>query len=201
MRKQGPEREATHWRWGKSEIRDGIYNPTYGMRRGPQNVALSSDVMTYPRCGPAGRRCDPAHGRVRVVHHSTATDNIFFYPSLLFERERIEGMGKSRRAALLTICFLAALMQGWVILTFHAVGAWLLYFGIAGAIPFPLLNGVHGDAEGVAGVVGGILDVLTLSEKQPIPEIEIEEARVRVIEQLKGARLGIPERRSMPAHF
>ena len=36
-----------------------------------------------------------------------------------------------------------------------------MYVGIVGAIPFLLLNGVHGDAEGLAGVVGGLLYVLT----------------------------------------
>ena len=48
-----------------------------------------------------------------------------------------------------------------MVLKFYAVGVWLLYFGIVGAIPFLLLNGVHGDAEGLAGIVGGILYVLT----------------------------------------
>jgi hypothetical protein len=59
------------------------------------------------------------------------------------------------------LCVLAALVQGWVILKFYAVGVWLLYVGVVGAIPFLLLNGVHGDAEGLAGVVGGMLYVLT----------------------------------------
>jgi hypothetical protein len=48
-----------------------------------------------------------------------------------------------------------------VVLKFYALGVWLLYFGIVGAIPFLLLNGVHGDAGGRAGVVGGMLYVLT----------------------------------------
>ena len=45
MRKQGPEPKATYWRCEKSEIREGSYNPTYGMRRGPQNVALSTWLL------------------------------------------------------------------------------------------------------------------------------------------------------------
>lgn len=59
------------------------------------------------------------------------------------------------------LCALAALLQGWVVLKFQALGVWILYLGIVGAIPFLLLNGVHGDAEGLAGIVGGILYVLT----------------------------------------
>ena len=59
------------------------------------------------------------------------------------------------------LCTLAAFVQGWVVLKFYALGVWLLYFGIVGAIPFLLLNGVHGDAGGLAGVVGGMLYVLT----------------------------------------
>jgi hypothetical protein len=52
-------------------------------------------------------------------------------------------------------------VQGWIVLKFYALGTWLIYLGIVGAIPFLILNGVHGDAEGLAGVVGGILYVLT----------------------------------------
>jgi hypothetical protein len=75
--------------------------------------------------------------------------------------ERIESMSRFRPVALFTICLSAAFAQGWIVLTFHSAGVWLLYFGVVGAIPFLLLNGVHGDAEGLMGIVGGILYVLT----------------------------------------
>jgi hypothetical protein len=70
-------------------------------------------------------------------------------------------MSKSRRVALFTVCLLLAFVQGWIVLKVYAVGVWLLYFGIVGAIPFLLLNGVHGDAEGLPGIFGGILYVVT----------------------------------------
>jgi hypothetical protein len=70
-------------------------------------------------------------------------------------------MGNSRRIALFAICVLAAFVQGWIVLKVHAVGIWLLYFGIVGAAPFLVLNGVHGDAEGLPGIVGGVPYVLT----------------------------------------
>jgi hypothetical protein len=75
--------------------------------------------------------------------------------------ERIESMSRFRPVALFTICLSAAFAQGWIVLTFHSAGVWLLYLGVVGAIPFLLLNGVHGDAEGLMGIVGGILYVLT----------------------------------------
>ncbi len=68
---------------------------------------------------------------------------------------------KSRRTILFALCVLASFLQGLIVLKVYAVGVWLLYFGIVGAIPFMLINGVHGDSEGSAGVVGGILYVLT----------------------------------------
>jgi hypothetical protein len=70
-------------------------------------------------------------------------------------------MKKSTKIALFAVCVFSSFLQGWITLKVYAVGVWLLYFGIVGAIPFLLLNGVHGDAEGAAGVVGGILYVLT----------------------------------------
>jgi len=70
-------------------------------------------------------------------------------------------MSRSRRVTLFVICLLAAITQGWIVLKFYAIGVWLLYIGIVGAIPFILLNGVHGDSEGLPGIVGGILYVLT----------------------------------------
>jgi hypothetical protein len=70
-------------------------------------------------------------------------------------------MRKDTYFKLLALCQLAALIQGWIVLKVYA--AWvliLLYLGITGAIPFLMLNGVHGGMEGVAGVIGGILYVL-----------------------------------------
>ena len=43
----------------------------------------------------------------------------------------------------------------------YAVGIWIIWFGIVGAVPFMLLNGVHGDMKGWPGIVGGVLYVLT----------------------------------------
>jgi len=71
-------------------------------------------------------------------------------------------MSKSPRVALFAVCLLAAFLQGWIILKVYAIWVvWLLYLGIAGAIPFLILNGPHGDAEGLPGIAGGILYVLT----------------------------------------
>ena len=62
---------------------------------------------------------------------------------------------------LFAFCWLAALVQGWIVLKVYASWVFLLlYLGILGAIPFLLLNGVHGDSEGAAGVIGGILYVV-----------------------------------------
>jgi hypothetical protein len=59
------------------------------------------------------------------------------------------------------LCLLAAFVQGWIVLKVYASWALvLLYLGILGAIPFMMLNGVHGDSEGAAGIIGGILYVL-----------------------------------------
>ena len=65
------------------------------------------------------------------------------------------------RPTLFGLCLLIAFVQGWIILKVYA--SWvlvLLYLGIIGAVPFLMLNGVHGDTEGAAGVIGGILYVL-----------------------------------------
>ena len=70
-------------------------------------------------------------------------------------------MTRLKKVTTFAICVVASVAQGWIVLKVYSVGAWLLYFGIVGAIPFLLLNGVHGDAEGAAGVAGGILYVIT----------------------------------------
>jgi hypothetical protein len=67
-----------------------------------------------------------------------------------------------QRLRLGSICVAIAFVQGWIILKM-APGLLVntcLYLGIVGAIPFLLLNGVHGDAEGPAGLVGGALFVI-----------------------------------------
>ena len=64
------------------------------------------------------------------------------------------------------LCTLAAFVQGWVVLKFYALGVWLLYFGIVGAIPFLLLNGVHGDAKGPGGCSGR--DAVCLDERSRV---------------------------------
>ena len=76
-------------------------------------------------------------------------------------RETMTAMKRSRKLTLFTVCVIASFVQGWIVLKVYSVGVWLLFLGIVGSIPFLLLNGVHGDAEGIAGVVGGILYVLT----------------------------------------
>ena len=72
-----------------------------------------------------------------------------------------QSMRRSRKIALFAFCVLLAFVQGWIVLKVYA--SWvvvLLYLGIIGAIPFLMLNGMHGDLEGAAGVVGGLLYVL-----------------------------------------
>jgi hypothetical protein len=69
-------------------------------------------------------------------------------------------MRNSERLGLAAICVAIAFAAGWIGLKWYPFGIWFIYLGIAGAIPFLLLNGVHGDTEGVAGVVGGVLFVL-----------------------------------------
>jgi hypothetical protein len=49
-------------------------------------------------------------------------------------------MCRSRRVTLFAICVSAALVQGWIVLKVYAVGVWILYLGIVGAVPFLLLN-------------------------------------------------------------
>lgn len=72
------------------------------------------------------------------------------------------GMSKAQKISVLfSFCILAAFIQGWIVLKSDSFGMLVLPFGILGAIPFMMLNGVHGDAEGASGVVGGILYVFT----------------------------------------
>jgi hypothetical protein len=42
----------------------------------------------------------------------------------------------------------------------NSVGLFFASLGIIGAIPFILINGVHGDMEGAPGIVGGTLFIL-----------------------------------------
>lgn len=70
-------------------------------------------------------------------------------------------MNRSRKIILLAICAGIAFVQGWIALKAPSGGFWIVVPGVIGAIPFLFLNGVHGDSEGVAGVVGGILFVVT----------------------------------------
>jgi len=68
---------------------------------------------------------------------------------------------RSGKIKLFVICALVAFVQGWIALKVYSIGFWVLVPAFIGAIPFLLLNGVHGDSEGAAGVVGGILFVVT----------------------------------------
>jgi hypothetical protein len=70
-------------------------------------------------------------------------------------------MNRSRKIRLFAICACVAFVQGWIALKVYSVGFWILVPGLIGAVPFLLLNGVHGDIGGAAGVVGGILFVIT----------------------------------------
>ena len=54
----------------------------------------------------------------------------------------------------------AAFLQGWIILKSVTFGSWFLRTTFVGAIPFLMLNGVHGDSEGASGFVGGVLFLL-----------------------------------------
>ena len=71
-------------------------------------------------------------------------------------------MSRSHKLTVFAFCVLVAVVQGWIVLKFHSIwGLGLLYLGVVGAIPFLMLNGVHGDVGGATGVIGGILFVLT----------------------------------------
>jgi|ERR1700677_1434763 hypothetical protein len=70
-------------------------------------------------------------------------------------------MTRSRRIWLFALCVAGSFLQGLIALKVYAVGIWIIWFGIVGAVPFMLLNGVHGDMKGWPGIVGGVLYVLT----------------------------------------
>ena len=70
-------------------------------------------------------------------------------------------MTASEKRWLAVICVAMAVAVGWIPLHFHGRFAiCLVYLGVIGAIPFMLLNGVHGDMEGLPGFAGGVLFVL-----------------------------------------
>jgi Na+-translocating ferredoxin:NAD+ oxidoreductase RnfA subunit len=53
-------------------------------------------------------------------------------------------------------------MIGWLPFAFHSLNlVYVLMLGMIGAIPFMLINGVHGDMEGIRGIVGCVLFVVT----------------------------------------
>jgi len=67
------------------------------------------------------------------------------------------------RLRLALICVAISFAQGWAILKGPSHNWFVyacLYIGTIGEIPFLLLNGVHGDSQGVAGVMGGALFVI-----------------------------------------
>jgi hypothetical protein len=66
---------------------------------------------------------------------------------------------KTKQKLLFAGCLVAACLQGWIVLRVYAL-VWLAVFGIPGSILFVLINGPHGDTEGLPGVIGGILYVL-----------------------------------------
>jgi hypothetical protein len=58
-------------------------------------------------------------------------------------------------------CLVAAFMIGWLPFAFHTRSlVYVLMLGVIGAIPFMLINGVHGDMEGIRGIVGCVLFVV-----------------------------------------
>jgi hypothetical protein len=69
-------------------------------------------------------------------------------------------MTRSRRIWLFALCVAGSFLQGLIALKVYAVGIWIMYFGIVGAIPFLFLNGVHGDFEGLPAIAGSVLYVL-----------------------------------------
>jgi len=69
-------------------------------------------------------------------------------------------MTASEKRRLALICVAVAVAVGWIPFHLHnSLGLCLGLLGIVGAIPFMLLNGVHGDMEGVRGIVGSVLFV------------------------------------------
>jgi len=72
-------------------------------------------------------------------------------------------MKNSAKWRLAAICVAAAFVQGWILLKVMPPNLFvyiMLYVGLFGEIPFLLLNGVHGDSEGAAGFLGGVLFVI-----------------------------------------
>ena len=65
-----------------------------------------------------------------------------------------------RQWMLCALGMVLAVVEGWATLKVDHLWFPILFLGLPGSIPFLLLNGVHGDAEGAAGIVGGILYVL-----------------------------------------
>ena len=71
------------------------------------------------------------------------------------------GMKRFGKVTLYAICVCVAFVQGWIVLKVHTIAFWILVPELIGAIPFMMINGVHGDTGGAAGVVGGTLFVAT----------------------------------------
>jgi hypothetical protein len=70
-------------------------------------------------------------------------------------------MTASEKRRLALICLAVAIAVGWIPLhLYNSLGLCRLFLGIIGAIPFMLLNGVHGDMKGIRGIVGGVLFIL-----------------------------------------
>jgi len=69
-------------------------------------------------------------------------------------------MTYSAKWRLTAICVVAAFVQGWIVLKSFTFSTLFLFTTLPGAIPFLMLNGLHGDTEGAAGVIGGVLFVL-----------------------------------------
>ena len=73
----------------------------------------------------------------------------------------MQQMTASEKRWLAIACLVAALMIGWLPLAFHSSSLfYVLMLGVIGAIPFLLINGVHGDMEGIRGIVGCVLFVV-----------------------------------------
>ena len=64
------------------------------------------------------------------------------------------------RRDLIPLCVVAAILVGWIGLKWYPFGIYVLYLGLPGAIPFLLVNGVHGGEGGVREVIAGTLFVL-----------------------------------------
>jgi hypothetical protein len=73
----------------------------------------------------------------------------------------MQRMTASEKRLLAIACLVAAFMIGWLPFAFRSSNLfYVLMLGAIGTFPFLLINGVHGDMEGIRGFVGCVLFVV-----------------------------------------